>query len=166
MIKIRDIMVKDVITVEPRKSVKKAVELMKKNEIGCLIVVQDEKPIGIVTERDMLNRVLMSDRDPQEIKVQDIMTNSLVSGKPDMEIMQTARLMFKRGIKKLPVIDGGRLIGLVTLTDLVYSQEVLEEMAGLLSAMEEAPPKRIVKVLHPLLRIVGPVETPAEHGKI
>ena len=159
-------MVKDVITVEPRQSVKKAAELMKKNEIGSLIVVEDEKPIGIVTERDMVNRVLILDRDPHKMKVQDIMTGSLVSGKPDMEIMQAARLMFKRGIKKLPVIDRGRLIGIVTLTDLVYSQEVLEEMVGLLSAMEDEPPKRIVKVLHPLLRIVGPVEIPAKHGKI
>ena len=159
-------MVKDVITVESRESVKKAAELMKKNEIGSLIVVEDEKTIGIVTERDMVNRVLMSDRDLHEMKVQDIMTRSLVSGKPDMEIMQAARLMFKRGIKKLPVIDRGRLIGIVTLTDLVYSQEVLEEMVGLLSAMEDAPPKRIVTVLHPLLRILETVETPTKRGKI
>jgi len=159
-------MVKDVITVEPRQSVKKAAELMKKNEIGSLIVVEDEKPIGIVTERDMVNRVLILDRDPHKMKVQDIMTGSLVSGKPDMEIMQAARLMFKRGIKKLPVIDRGRLIGIVTLTDLVYSQEILEEIAKLLSTMEDAPPKRVIKVLDPLLRIIGPVETPAKLGKV
>jgi len=159
-------MVKDVITVEPRQSVKKAAELMKKNEIGSLIVVEDEKPIGIVTERDMVNRVLILDRDPHKMKVQDIMTGSLVSGKPDMEIMQAARLMFKRGIKKLPVIHRGRLIGIVTLTDLVYSQEILEEIAKLLSTMEDAPPKRVIKVLDPLLRIIGPVETPAKLGKV
>lgn len=74
-------MVKDVITVEPSDSVRTAAELMKKNEIGCLIVVEDEKPVGIVTERDMLNRVLMLDKDLEEIKVHDVMTESLVSEK-------------------------------------------------------------------------------------
>lgn len=166
MIKIKDIMVKDVITVELRESVKTAVGLMKKNEIGCLIVVEDGKPIGIVTERDMLNRVLMLGKNPEKTKVHNVMTRSLVSGKLDMEIIEAARLMFKRGIKKLPVVDRGRLIGLVTLTDLVYSQEVLTEMVGILETMRQTTPKRMIKVLDPLLRIMGPVETPTKLGKI
>jgi len=70
--------VKDVMTVEPRENVKTAAEFMKKNEIGCLIVVENEKSIGIVTERYMLNRVLMSDKDLEENKVHDVMTRSLM----------------------------------------------------------------------------------------
>lgn len=158
-------MVKDVVTVVPRETVKTAVRLMKKNEIGCLIVVEDGKPVGIVTERDMLNRVLILGKDPEKTKVHDVMTESLVSGKPDVEIIEAARLMFKRGIKKLPVIDRGRLIGLVTLTDLVYSQEVLAEMVRVLDVMRQTTPKRMIKVLDPLLRIMGPVETPAKLGE-
>jgi len=58
-LKVKDVMVKNIVTIGARTSVKKAVELMNKHEIGCLIVVNNEKPVGIVTERDMLKRVLL-----------------------------------------------------------------------------------------------------------
>ena len=66
-LKLEDVMVEDVITVGEKTTVKKAVELMKNHEIGCLIVVKKRKPAGIVTERDMLNRILLRSKDPEKI---------------------------------------------------------------------------------------------------
>ena len=165
LIKINDIMVKDVITVAPQENIKKAAELMNKNEIGCLIVVEDGKPIGIVTERDMVNRVLLSKKKLGKIEVCDVMTKSVISGKPDMEIISALRLMFKHGVKKLPIVDKGHLVGLVTLTDLAYSRGVLLEMSEIIRNMEHEPPERMVKVINPLFRMITPVEGHTKLGK-
>jgi CBS domain-containing protein len=160
-LKIEDVMVEDVITVRPEETVWKAVGLMNRQEIGCLVVVKNEGPVGIVTERDILGRAVLGSKNPVKTKISEIMTRSLVVGKPDMEIIDAARLMFKRGIKKLPVVEGGCLVGLVTLTDLVYSQEILVEMVRTLEKLSvEKPPKRLVKVIDHYHRIIGTLEEP------
>ncbi len=118
---VKDVMVKDIITVEAEATVGEAVELMNKHAIGCLVVMKKTKPVGIVTERDMLKRVLAEPRDPQRVRVREIMSKPLASVTPQMNIEDAAGIMLERGIKKLPVVKNGRLVGLVTLTDLVFS---------------------------------------------
>ena len=120
-LKLEDVMVKDLIGVEVKTSVKKAVELMNEHEIGCLIVMKRGKLAGMVTERDMTRRVLLDYKDPEKIKVSEIMSKPVIVGKPKMSIEDAVKLMFNRNIKKLPVIDDDHLVGLVTLTDLVLS---------------------------------------------
>jgi len=118
MPRLKDIMVGEVVTIEANATVRKAVRLMNNREIGCLIVLQDGKPAGIVTERDMMKRVLVASRDPRAAEVGEIMSKPLLSMEPKKEIEDAVKLMFKHKIKKLPVIENGRLVGLVTLTDL------------------------------------------------
>jgi len=118
---VKDVMVREVITVEAEATVWEAVDLMNQHEIGCLVVVKRAKPVGIVTERDMLKRVLAGLKDPEKVKVREIMSKPLVAAKPQMDIEDAAGIMLKRRIKKLPVVENGCLIGLVTLTDLVFS---------------------------------------------
>ena len=108
---VEDVMVEEVVTVEAEATVQEAVDLMNKHEIGCLIVVLKEKPVGIITERDMLKRVLAQSKDPEKIKVSEIMSAPLIIGKPEMEIENAVKLMFKTKIKKLPVVQKGRLVG-------------------------------------------------------
>jgi len=142
--KIKDIMVKEVVTIDANVSIRKAVRLMNKWEIGCLVVVQDGKPAGIVTERDMLKRVLVASRDPRAVEVGEVMSKPLLVMEPEKEIEDAVKLMFKHKIKKLPVVEKGRLVGLVTLTDLIRSQEVTKWL-------ERFPlkktPKRMKKVI-------------------
>lgn len=145
-------MVEDVITVEEKTTIKKAVELMNKHEIGCLIVVKRGKPAGIVTERDMLKRILLESKNPQKIKVNEIMSEPLVVGKPQMDIEDAVRLMFKRNIKKLPVADEGHLVGLVTLTDLVRSEQIIRILKNL---PDKETPKRMKKVVDYFNRIIS-----------
>lgn len=147
VLKIENVMISDVITIEAEATVRQAVDLMNKHEIGCLIVVdKEEKPIGILTERDLLRRVLAERKDPVRIKVSQVMSKPLVTVTPHMDLEAAARLMFERKIKKLPVVEDGRLVGLVTLTDMVRVQphiiKVLKELAT-----AEPPPKRIKKVV-------------------
>ena len=119
MPKLRDIMVGEVVTIEANATVRNAVRLMNNREIGCLVVVQDGKPTGIVTERDMMKRVLVAARDPRAVEVAEVMSKPLLFLEPEKEIEDAVKLMFKHKIKKLPIIENGRLIGLVTLTDLI-----------------------------------------------
>jgi len=124
--KLRKIMVDKVVTVDPSATVKKAVELMNLHDIGCLVVVHCEKPVGILTERDMLKRVIHKSRDPARTKVVDVMSKPLVTASPNMRAGDAAKLMLERNVKKLPVVENGRLVGLVSITDLLHSEGVAE----------------------------------------
>ncbi len=117
---VADVMVADVIAVNPETDAKEAAELMKKHGIGCLIVVKKAEPVGIVTERDMLNRLVIELRDPESTNVSEIMSTPLVTVPPHTDIHAAAEIMLEQKIKKLPVVEKGHLAGLVTLTDLVF----------------------------------------------
>jgi len=151
-LRVEDVMVENVITITADAKVSQAVELMTRHEIGCLIVVDNHKPIGIVTERDMLNRVLRARAHPDDIEVGEIMSSPLVVGRPKMEIEDAVELMFKHGIKKLPVVEHGRLLGLVTLTDLVCSLNTVKMLKKL---AVKGTPKRMLKVIDYYNRILG-----------
>ncbi|KPV62327.1 MAG: Inosine-5'-monophosphate dehydrogenase [Candidatus Bathyarchaeota archaeon BA2] len=151
-LKVENVMVKGVITVEEKATVREAVELMNKHEIGCLIVMEKGKPAGIVTERDMLKRVLLEAKDPKKTKVSEIMSKPLVVGKPQMSIEDAVKLMFNQKIKKLPVADNDHLVGLVTLTDLVRSREIIETLKKLPT---KETPKRMKKVVDYFDRIIS-----------
>ena len=116
--KIEEAMIKSVVTLQEDVSVYEAVKLMNENRIGCLVVLQYGQVVGIVTERDMLERVLEKCKNPKETKVTEIMTKRVIVGKPSMLLDEAAKLMFENRVKKLPIVDGNILVGLVTLTDL------------------------------------------------
>jgi len=128
--KIEEIMVRNVITLQRDLSAYDAVKIMNKNRIGCLVVVNNGQIVGILTERDMLERVLEKCRNPKETRVSEIMTEDVMVGKPDMELVEAARLLFEKKVKKLPIVEGNRLVGLVTLTDIAraagHDREAME----------------------------------------
>jgi len=139
-------MVKEVVTIDEEATVREAVDLMNKHEIGCLVAMKKGKPSGILTERDLLSRVLVKSKDPEKTKVLEVMSKPIVVGKPKMDLEDAARLMFKMKIKKLPVVENGRLVGLITLTDLVRFQPQMISVIKKLSA-QEVTPKRMKKVV-------------------
>jgi len=122
---VQNIMVSNVITTEKHALVIDAVKIMNQHAIGCLVVTENGNPIGIVTERDFLKRVLVESKNPKKTKVQEVMSSPLIVAKPDMEIDKVTRFMFDRKIKKLPIIEDGKLVGLVTFTDLLRFQPSL-----------------------------------------
>ena len=146
-IRVEEVMVKTVVTVDANKSAKDAADIMNRFEIGSLIVVKKDKAIGIVTERDLLKRVVSEDRDPKKTKVGDIMSKPLIVVEPATELEEAARLMFKMKIKKLPIVEQGKLLGLVTLTDLARFQPEMMKVLKQLAQTQQAP-KSIEKVMH------------------
>ncbi len=133
--KIKKLMVKDVITLETDASAYDAVKIMNKNRIGCLVAVYNGEIVGVLTERDLLERVLEKCKDPKETKVSEIMTKKVIVGHPDMELVEATRLMFENKVKKLPVVEGNQLVGLVTLTDIARITSVDKETIGLIEKL-------------------------------
>lgn len=144
-LKVEDVMVEDVVTVEEDVTVKRAVGLMNKHEIGCLVITKRGKPIGIVTERDMLTRVLAESRDPDKTRIVDVMSRPLIVADPQMDLEEAAKHMFKMKVKKLPVVSEGKLIGLITLTDIARFQPQIIKILKKVQFLETAP-KRMKKV--------------------
>lgn len=145
-LKVEDVMVKDVITIDENSTVKEAANVMNKFEIGCLIAVSKKKAIGILTERDLLKRVVAESREASKTKVKDIMSSPLVVVDPNMDLEEAVKLMFQMKIKKLPVVDEKRLVGLVSLTDIARFQPQMITILKQLAA-KQAAPKSMKKVV-------------------
>lgn len=133
-LQVKDVMVTSIITIDADDSVKNAAELMEKHNIGCLIVVTYGNPVGIVTERDMLKKVLLQGRYSGKTKVGHVMSAPLITSNPQDDIREAVRLMNERRIKKLPVLEDGKLIGLVSLTDVMRSLAYFEHVISSLCA--------------------------------
>jgi CBS domain-containing protein len=145
-LRVEDVMVREVMTIDENATVKEAAEVMNKFEIGCLIAVRKGKAMGILTERDLLKRVVAESKDATKTKVRDVMSSPLVVVEPNMDLEEAVRLMFQMKIKKLPVVDEKRLVGLVTLTDIARFQPQMIRILRQL-AMRQAAPKSMKKVL-------------------
>jgi len=126
-------MVHNVVSVKGTMTIENAVKLMNDHGIGSLVVVENGKPAGIVTERDMLIRVLLASNDPKKTKVGEVMSQPLIVGTTQMKLEEAVRLMIKHKIKKLPVTQDGNLVGLMTLTDVLHFQPQLLRIYGVLS---------------------------------
>ena len=145
-LKVEDIMVKEVITIDSNATVKKAAEIMNEHEIGSLLVIEGHKAVGIITERDVLKRVVAKALNPRKTKVKDVMSKPLIVAEPDMELEDAVKLMFDMRIKKLPIVKEGKLVGLVSLTDIARFQPHMIKILKKLAA-RGAPPRRIRKVI-------------------
>ena len=134
MVSVKDIMSKDVVSIGVDKSVFDAAELMSSNQLGCLVIVDGKEPVGIVTERDIVRRVCAK-KLPEETKVSEIMSKSLITIDPEASLKDAARVMSSNKIRRLPVLQQGTLVGIVVASDFVrnlgkksVSEEILEAM--------------------------------------
>jgi len=116
MTKVKDVMTKTVITIESNKTVIEAAALMAENDVANLIVMDDKTPIGIVTERDFVRRVLATGK-PPKTKISEIMSTPLRVIDPDAPLKEAARRMVRKRIRRLPVIKDNKLVGIITATD-------------------------------------------------
>ena len=117
---VSDIMTTNVATINSEDTVLEACKRYNRLKIGCLIVMREQRMVGIVTERDIINRTINRLMDPSETKVEDIMSKNILSIHPATDVEEAVDIMVKNKIKKLPVIsDHGGLVGIVTITDII-----------------------------------------------
>ena len=133
MILVRDIMSKDVKVVQPNSRVREVVANMNKFNIGSIVVVQGEKPVGVISERDILRRVVEPCLSPEALTARQVMTSPALTINETASIEEAAKLMAKKKVRKIPVMNEQKLVGIVTFTDIVNKVlttiSILEELA-------------------------------------
>lgn len=131
---------REVVSVKPGVSVKVAAQLMEDKNVGCVVVVEGGKPIGILTDRDILLRVVNRGLDPAKCSAEQVMSRDVVSLKEDMGLFEALEHTKERGIRRFPVVDsGGELQGIITLDDILYI--LGKEMADVASIIEKESPR-------------------------
>lgn len=116
---VRDIMARNVKTVRTGDTVLSAVQKMNKFDIGSVIVVSSGRPVGILTEKNILSRIVEPRMDAGIVWVKDIMSAPLVSIEPTAAIEEAAKMMAEKRVNRLPVMDGNKLVGVISSTDIV-----------------------------------------------
>lgn len=134
VIKVRDAMTRGVDTIDQKKNGLEAARAMRRKRRGCLVVVDGGKPVGIVTERDLVRKIVANNRDPEKIKILGVMSKPLLTIEAEASLRDAAQKMVQNRIRRLPVTEGGKLVGMLTTTDFV--KELSEE--GLWKEFEKA----------------------------
>lgn len=142
--KLRDIMTNQVVRIHPEETVAVAARMLEHNNIGAIPVCgSDGRLCGVLTDRDIVTRCLAAGKAPQTTSVREVMTSKVYVGRPDMEVSMAAGLMGREQIRRLPVMENGRLCGMVSLGDLARKEEssieagdALTEISSHLSSRE------------------------------
>jgi CBS domain-containing protein len=130
---VREVMNKNVMTVKPDLILKKAAEIMSNYHIGSLVVLENNKLTGILTERNVLIAVV-DGKDPELTTVEEVMTKKVITIEPDKTIEDAVALMKENNIKKLPVVDNDKLVGIITASDIIVVEpKLIEGIAKLIS---------------------------------
>lgn len=125
---VKDIMSSPVITVGQNETVDKVAQFMEVQRLGCIVVTdKDGRPIGIITERDLVTRVLAKNKLPSELVAKEVMTSPLVTISPDETLSNTARQMSRLNVRRLGVVYKGDLVGIISSKDvLAVTPELIE----------------------------------------
>lgn len=118
---VENLMTKTVITIQPHKNVYEAAKKMKKHNIGCLVVMERDRLMGIMTERDLLNKVTASNKVPSRVKVSSIMTSRVITSKKNTTLFAISSLMSTNNIRRVVITNDNndKVVGIITLQDLI-----------------------------------------------
>jgi len=132
IVQVRDVMSKDVKVVRPDTLVKEVVATMNKFNIGSIIVVQSDRPVGIITERDILKRIVEPCLAPETLRAREVMSSPVVTIRDTVSIDEAAKIMARKRLKKLLVMEENKLAGILTYTDIVAQ---VPNMLGILEEL-------------------------------
>jgi CBS domain-containing protein len=125
-------------TIDPGMNAGDAAALMRSEDVGVLPVVKDGKLLGLVTDRDLVVRVLAERKSPTEVKAGDIATRSPITVTPDMRLSEARELMEEHQVRRLPVMKGDELVGILSLGDVAWADASRREVAEVLRAVSES----------------------------
>jgi CBS domain-containing protein len=116
----KEVMKTEVVTISPSAPITEAALSMREEDIGALVVVNDEgRPAGIITDRDIVVSVVADSKNPVEISVEDVMSRQLIVVQEDTSIFEILKILAKNNIRRVPVMRRGKLVGIVSVDDLV-----------------------------------------------
>lgn len=127
---ISDLCSRNPVTIQSKESLREAADLMKKKHVGTIIVTEGDRPVGVVTDRDLVIKVIAEGKSIDSCLVKDVMTSKLVSAKKGIGVYEAIELMQKNGVRRLIVVDeSDKLCGLISTDDLV--QMLGQEITGI-----------------------------------
>ena len=130
---VRDIMTKEIIMIEGSDTALEAAKLMAEKGISSLFVVKDGVPVGIVTERDFIKKICAKDIPIAKVMISEIMSKILTTADPETPIEVAVQRMVNHKIRRLPIIEGGKIVGIITVTDLAKHLRTTLLLDGALS---------------------------------
>lgn len=123
---VRDIMEKNVITIDINETANNAANQMKENDISFLVIIENGKPVGVVSERDFVQKLCINNQNSSDVKISDIMSYKFRWVKPTTKIEDAIQKMLNNNIRRLLILDDEKLVGVITQTDLAsYLREKL-----------------------------------------
>ena len=138
MMQVKDLMNPSVVTIEPGSSAALAARLISRHNVGALPVCGEDRRLGgVVPDRDIVLRCIAAEEDPAQTPVRDIMTRSCSTVAPGDDCREATRLMSAQQVRRLPVVEDGRLVGIVSLADLAKSRRLDMEAAQALCEISE-----------------------------
>ena len=119
ILEVGDVMTPKVLTEDVDRPVTKLSMDMEVSEIGSVVITKEGKPIGIVTDRDIAIKVMMKDRKASEVRAKEIMSSPLITTEPDTLLEKACELLAENGIRRLPVTDGDKLVGIISIRNIL-----------------------------------------------
>jgi len=127
-LKVGDVMTRGVIYVRPEDTIKKVAEIMRKNDIDSVIVMKNGRGVGIVTDTDIIRKIVAEGKDPKKHRVGEIMSSPLITISPDADIDDAAKKMSEQRIKRLVVTKNNKIIGIISEFDLINVEPALHTL--------------------------------------
>ena len=116
---VRDIINKKLLNFDENTSVDKVAKALGRYDVGCAIITRNKKPVGIITERDMVRRVIARNLDSKKLKAKQIMTSPVESLNHNTNIYYAGKVMREKGYQRYPVVSDGKIIGVITQSDII-----------------------------------------------
>ena len=131
---VRDVMTENLVTLPGSAPLADAARRMKESDIGDVIVMADGDMCGVVTDRDIVVRAIAEGKDPQSATLDEICSHDVVTVGPDDSVDQAVQLMRQRAVRRLPVVEGGRPVGIVSIADLAIERDETSALADISAA--------------------------------
>ncbi|KAB2946023.1 MAG: inosine-5'-monophosphate dehydrogenase [Candidatus Methanoperedens nitroreducens] len=137
--KVSERMTKNPITVNPSATAKDVAEKMEKENVGTVLVTDGGRLKGIVIDRQIITKVIAAGKDPAKVRVSEFMTESPVTANFDMEIEEASRIIGEKGFRRIPVVENGKPVGIISVADIVeHARTCTECMTNILSEAAKA----------------------------
>ena len=146
LLRIKDLIINPAYTIKANASISDAAKILEEKDCKILIITKNEKPIGTITERDIIKKVSLNCFNPKQIKVQQLISKPLFFGTPEMRLSEAAKIMLYKKIDFLPIIFKNRLIGIINLSDIFQNNDSIKQFKGFAESATSTEMKQAIDV--------------------
>jgi len=155
---VEEVMVRDVVDIDCNKTVYEACKKYSQNRVGCLVVMDKKLIVGIVTERDTIERLILKNKDPKKTKIREIMSQNIKTVHALSPVKKAAEIKRENKIKKLPVILNNEIVGIITVTDISRAVSAFSELLDNLATSYEKNSEMLENMMEEWTTIINSIK--------